>query len=147
MYNLVNRKLPPQILKETKSLNKKEWLRRKDRIEKKERYAAKEKFRKDTELYGEIFHDWEAIIREKEKKMRSEEMKRKERMKRAEKLKGTWDLMITCKEFLEEWEGSWVEGSTKSRMRQDNIRKEIEKCERFEKIEIKKLKRKCYKQD
>ena len=137
-YEKDTEKLPSQILKETKGRNKKEWLRRKDRIEKKERYAAKEKFRKDTELYGEIFHDWEAIIKEKEKKMKSEEMKRKERLKRAEKLKGTWDLMITCKDFLEEWEGSWVEGSIKSRMRQDNTRKEMEKRERFEKIEIKK---------
>ena len=81
MTNLQNkkeeRKLPPQILKETKSINKKEWLRRKDRIEKKERYAAKEKFRKDTELYGEIFYNWEAIIKEKENEIRGNEKKRK----------------------------------------------------------------------
>ena len=70
--------------------------------------------------------------------MKSEELRRKERLKKAEKLKGTWDLMINCKEFLEEWEGSWVEGSEKSRIRQENTRKEIEKCERFEKIEIRK---------
>ena len=105
-----DKNLPPQRIKEI-SINKKEWMRRKEIIEKKERYAVREKFRRDTELYGEIFHDWESIIKEKEKKLKSEELERKERLKKAAKLKGTWDLMIICKEFLEEWEGSWVEGS------------------------------------
>ena len=47
---------------------------------KKEIYAAREKYRKDTELYGKIFHDWEAILKEKEKKLKSEELRRKERL-------------------------------------------------------------------
>ena len=44
--------------------------KRNSRKEEKKKCAAREKYRRDTELYREIFHDWESILREKEIKIR-----------------------------------------------------------------------------
>ena len=45
--------------------------------------------------------------------------------------------MQVCKGFLEEWEIDWVEGSEKAKERQDKKQEEIDKNDRFRRIEIK----------
>ena len=53
---------------------KREYRKREEDRAKRDRYAAREKLRRDTETYGDIFYDWEAIMREREV---GEERKRK----------------------------------------------------------------------
>ena len=86
--------------------------------ERQERYAARENFRQDTETYGDIFFDWEKIMKEKELKLRQEE-KESMRIKKSKHLGGTWELIRVCKSFLEEWENDWTESEQKSRMKQE----------------------------
>ena len=45
--------------------------------------------------------------------------------------------MKVCKGFLEEWEIDWVEGSEKAKERQEKKQEEIDKNDRFRRIEIK----------
>ena len=52
-----------------------EETRIKDMKERQERYAAREKFRQDTETYGDIFFDWEKIMKEKELKFNKKKKK------------------------------------------------------------------------
>ena len=66
------------------------------------------------------------------------ENERQARLAKASNLKGTWELMKLCKGFLEEWEMDWVEGSEKATDIQDKRQQEIDKNERFKKIERKK---------
>ena len=57
--------------------------------ERQERYAAREKLRQDTETYGDIFIDWEKIMKKKEIRLRQEEEKRNMRLKKSKQLGGT----------------------------------------------------------
>ena len=116
----------------------KEETRIKEMKERQERYAAREKLRQDTETYGDIFIDWEKIMKEKEIRLRQEEEKRNLRLKKSKQLGGTWELLRVCKSFLEEWENDWTESEQKSRMRQEERNEVWEKEDRFRKIEIKK---------
>ena len=50
----------------------------------------------------------------KEIRLRQEEKEMNTRIKRASKLSGTWELMRVCKDFLQEWEADWVEGTEKA---------------------------------
>ena len=107
-------------------------------IEKSERYAAREKFRRDTESYGNIFYNWEEILRDKEMRLEKEEQKRNERLKKAKKLKGIWDLMKICKEYLSEWGKDWrfgLEKNEERRVKGENLEREI----RLEKVKEKKI--------
>ena len=45
---------------------KRELRKKEEEIAKREIYAAREKLRRDTAIYGDIFYDWEAIMRERE---------------------------------------------------------------------------------
>ena len=65
-----------------------------EKIERQERHAAREKYRKDTEIYGDIFYDWETIMKEKETRLRQEE---KERNTRINKIKDTTTQCIGTK--------------------------------------------------
>ena len=114
-----------------------EKIRKEDYRDRQERYAAREKYRKDTEIYGEIFFNWEEIMRERNLQLQKRELERQERLEKAKTLKGTWELMKVCKEFLEEWEQDWVEGTEKERERQEKKQREQDKNERLQKIETK----------
>ena len=78
--------------------------------------------------------------------MKEKENERNQRIAKQNKLRGTWELMSVCKDFLQEWEGDWVEGSEEAKERQELGRQELEKQERFKLIEFKKGKsgRNCY---
>ena len=52
---------------------KKEWNKRKENLERRERYAAREKYKNYTELYGEIFYNWEAIFKERNAQLKLKE--------------------------------------------------------------------------
>ena len=96
------------------------------------------KFRRDTESYGNIFHNWEEILRDKEMRLEKEEQKRNERLKKAKKLKGIWDLMKICKEYLSEWGKDWrfwLEKNEERRVKGENLEREI----RLEKVKEKKI--------
>ena len=45
--------------------------------------------KRDTETYGDIFYDWEAIMREREEKLERKERERKTRIDLSNKLRGT----------------------------------------------------------
>ena len=45
--------------------------------------------------------------------------------------------MQVCKDFLEEWEQDWVEGTEKARERQEKKQRVLDKNERLRKIENK----------
>ena len=127
--------LPPQDIK----YEKKEKIKEKNMNEREKRYAEREKLRKDIEIYGDIFYDWEEILREREEKMRREENERNLRKGKATSLSKTWELMKICKEFLGEWEAEWTMGTEKARSLQTERKlKETDKEERFRKIELKK---------
>ena len=128
--------IPPQDI--ATRYKEKEMTRTKETKERQERYAAREKLRQDTETYGDIFVDWEKIMREKEIRLRQEEEKRNMRLKKSEQLGGTWELIRVCKSFLEEWENDWTESEQKSKMRQEERNEVWEKEDRFRKIDIKK---------
>ena len=102
--------------------------------EREKRYADREKLRRDIEIYGDIFYDWEDIMKEREEKLRREECERRLRKRKADSLSKTWELMIVCKEFLGEWEAEWTMGSEKARIIQEERNKE----ERFKKIDLQK---------
>ena len=135
--NLQRQDTIPPHTNETK-YKEKEETRIREMKERQERYAAREKFRQDTETYGDIFVDWDKIMKEKELKLRQEEKERKMRIKKSQQLGGTWELLRVCKSFLEEWENDWTESEQKSRMRQEEREQVLEKAERFKKIEKKK---------
>ena len=122
--------IPPQDIATT-------YKELKELKERQERYAAREKYRQDTEIYGEIFYNWDEILRERNLQSKHREIERQTRINKASNLKGTWDLMKVCKGFLEEWEIDWVEGSEKAKERQDKKEEEIDKNYRFRRIEIK----------
>ena len=86
---------PPKGEYEKRELRKKE-----EEIAKREIYAVREKLRRDTAIYGDIFYDWEAIMREREEKLEKEEIERKTRLDLSSKLRGTWNLMRICNDFL-----------------------------------------------
>ena len=90
---------------------KRELRKKEEEIAKREIYAAREKLRRDTAIYGDIFYDWEAIMREREEKLEKEEIERKTRLELSSKLRGTWDLMRICKDFLKERGNEWTDGS------------------------------------
>ena len=128
--------LPP--LQEKFRYEKKEKTRRKDQKEKAYRYAEREKFRRDVETYGDIFYNWEEIMKEREDRLKREETERNKRVKKSKVLGKTWELMRVCKDFLEEWEDSWTLGTEKTEyMRRERNKSELEweKEERFKKIE------------
>ena len=81
-------------------------------------------------------------MREKNLQLQKRELDRQERLEKAKTLKGTWELMKVCKEFLEEWEQDWVEGTEKERERQEKKQRELDKNERLQKIEIKRQEQK-----
>ena len=56
--------------------------------DKKKGYAAREKHRQDTELCGEIFHDWDDILKERNLQLQLKENKRQTRLYKASNLKG-----------------------------------------------------------
>ena len=124
------RTLPPQDSKfDLREKMKNDLLK-----EKEKRYAEREKLRRDIEIYGDIFYDWEEIMKEREEKMRREECERNLRKGKADSLSKTWELMKVCKDFLGEWEAEWTMGTEKARIIQEERNKE----ERFKKIDLQK---------
>ena len=49
---------------------KKESNKWNETIERQERQVAREKYRRETEIYGDIFYDWDSISKETEAKLR-----------------------------------------------------------------------------
>ena len=70
-------------------------------------------------MYVDIFYNWEEILKE-----RKEEMERNTRIDKSKQLRGTWEIMRVCKDFLEEWEGDWSEGSEKTRAKQEELKRQ-----------------------
>ena len=83
-------------------------------MERTERYAASEKYRKDTELYGDVFYNWDLIMQQRQELLKEKGREKNQRKAKQEQLRGTWELMRVCKDFLQEWEGDWTEGLEKT---------------------------------
>ena len=60
---------------------KREHRRREDERTKRDRYAAIQKLRRDTETYGDIFYNGEAIMRERGGELEREEREMKDFIK------------------------------------------------------------------
>ena len=63
---------PPSLSKEEEKFKNVEETKKRETDKLKERYAAKEKHRVETEIYGHVFYDWEAIMKEREEKWRKD---------------------------------------------------------------------------
>ena len=101
------------------------------------------KYRKDIELYGDVFYNCDLIMQQRQKILKEKEKERNQRISKSKKLRCTWELMRVCKEFLQEWEGNWTEGTEKTRTRQEEMkRKEFERKERCKIIDKRKKERK-----
>ena len=75
-------------------------------------------------MYVDIFYNWEEILKERQEILRKEEMERNTRIDKSKQLRGTWEIMRVCKDFLEEWEGDWSEGSEKTRAKQEELKRQ-----------------------
>ena len=65
--------LPPQT--RTTEEKKIERIRIQERLKRTERYAAREKYRRDTELYGDVFYNWDLIMQQGQEVMKEKGMK------------------------------------------------------------------------
>ena len=84
--HLHKQRIPPQ----TRTTEDKNIERIKKNLERTERYAAREKYRRDTELYGDVFYNWDLIMQQE--LLKGNEKERNQKIAKQEKLRATWGL-------------------------------------------------------